>query len=110
MRRILRQTPLHHRDQPVRGLGREHRNRFGLGLDDGRHRLRRGLALERPPAGNHLVDDRPQRELIGPESIARPATCSGDMYPGVPAALSVSVAPASMGGRRRGGPAWLVFR
>ena len=68
-------------DQPSQGprrLRRDLRERRRLLADDRDERLGAGLSLEAAPGG-HLVEDRPEGELVGSEIDGRPLACSGDM-------------------------------
>ena len=73
-------------------------------------RLDRRFAFERPPARQHLVENRPEREDVRPcDRRERPLTCSGDMYPTVPSrvpaaviAEAVSTADRAVSGSRTG--------
>ena len=59
--------------------GRERRERLGRVVDDRGDRLGRGLAAEGLAAGGHLVEDRPERELVR-AVVHRPAArLLGDM-------------------------------
>ena len=48
------------------------------------HRRPLGLAVERPPSGEELVQHDAEREHIGPRIAGWPSACSGDMYPLLP--------------------------
>ena len=79
-------------DHPHQARG--HAVRLDLGwiaAQDRGERVRRGIPAERPPAGQHLVEDRPQGEEV--RARVRPLTtaCSGDMYPTVPITRPASV-------------------
>jgi hypothetical protein len=51
----------------------------GGSLRPRRHRQQRCIPLERALAREHLVENQPERELIGAEVDRPPMTCSGDM-------------------------------
>src|SRR5439155_2199340 len=50
---VLRETPLEQAEDVWRRRGRKHMP-FGLGFENGRERVRHGLAGERRPAGQHF--------------------------------------------------------
>ncbi len=72
MRRILGETPFDDRHELGRDVRAQRGDRLRLGVDDRRHRLHGGVALERTAAGDHLVDERAEGELIRAE-IDEPA-------------------------------------
>ena len=79
MRRILGETPFDDRHELGRDVRAQLGDRLRLGVDDRRHRLHGGVALERTVAGDHLVDERAEGELIRAEIDDPPMTCSGAM-------------------------------
>ena len=63
-------------------LRRGHRGRWHA--HDGGRDVGGSRPLECPPAGDELVQQRAEREDVGPVIGGRPLTCSGAMYCGVP--------------------------
>ncbi len=76
--------------QARRRRGRKRRP-IRFALDHLREHVRDRLALERPPAGQHLVEHDAERPDVGAPVDGRPLACSGLMYAAVPRIIPACV-------------------
>src|SRR5262249_8658188 len=94
--RVLFQTPQGDRFEVAIDLRVEPPRRGGLLVEHLLERVHQAGRLERGPAGEALVEDRPQRVHVARRAhVFLPRACSGAMYDGVPMTSPVRVWLAS---------------